>query len=93
MITLKRIISGESSILFITHEEEGGYQFLDGEDCTDEDASVIALELILKHDPTVAEIACLPPGFFATRKTADDAWEIGLLHDDEDGEYEDEDED
>jgi hypothetical protein len=41
----------------------------------------------------VAEIACLPPGFFATRKTADEPWEIGLLHDDEDGEFEDEDED
>jgi len=95
MLSLKRIFEAGAPILLVVHEEDGGYQFLDGEDCSDGDAAIVGLEAVLKHDPTIAEIACLPPGWFAARQTVNDAWQIGVNDsddEDEDEELEDEDE-
>lgn len=82
MITLKRIIKGGAPILYIVHDDDG-YQFLDGEPCTEEDGAVVGLEAMLNIDPTLAEIACLPPGFCASRKEATGPWSVWLREEDE----------
>lgn len=89
MLSLKRIFQQGAPILLVLHDEDGGYQFLDGEDCTDEDAAVVALEAVLAHDPTIAEIACLPPGWYAARDSVSDPWQIGE-HDSDGDDDEDE---
>ena len=76
MITLKRIVFDGAPILMVTHDTDGGYQFLDAQNCTEEEAAIVALEEILSLDPTLAEIACLPPGFCAGRKSPEDPWAV-----------------
>ena len=76
-ISLKRILERRVPILFVTHDaEDGAWQFLDGsDDLQPEDSCVIALESVVKLDPTVRELADLPPGWVAWRENQDSAWQ------------------
>ncbi len=84
MITAKRIIEGKSSVLYVTHDPEEGYQFLDGGEVTDDDAAVVALEAMVKLDPTLMEISTLAPGWVAARETPDGPWTVFPMDDDDD---------
>ncbi|MCC5786128.1 MAG: hypothetical protein JJU33_05455 [Phycisphaerales bacterium] len=81
VVTLKRILDGGRPVLYVFHDDEGGWQFLDGDDITEEDASIVGLEVIVEHDPTLVEVAALPHGFFAYRESVDAPWQVGY-HDD-----------
>jgi len=75
-ITLKKIISGEQPILFVSHDQEDhGWQFLSGDSFAADDSAVIALKEIVELDPTTLPLADLPPGWIATRRSANAAWE------------------
>ncbi len=90
MLSLRRVFQEGAPIRLVVHGADGGYQFLDGEDCTDDDACVVELEEVLKLDPTIAEVACLLPGFSAYRESPDDAWRVFENdEDDEEGEEND----
>jgi hypothetical protein len=74
-ITLKRIVAGIAPILLVTHDSEDGcWQFLDGGEISDEDASVVALREILNLDPTIEEVADLPFGWVAERTAVGTSW-------------------
>ncbi|QDV35487.1 hypothetical protein [Tautonia plasticadhaerens] len=74
-ITLDRILSGDSPLRLVSHDEEdGAWQFLDGEHVFEEDAVVVALGEILQFDPGLAELADLPVGWSAWRATPGAAW-------------------
>lgn len=73
--TLKRITRGESPILKVRHDEEdGGWQFLDGDDFVLEEASLVCLRTITEIDPSVLELADLPLGWVAERASIDAPW-------------------
>lgn len=75
-ITLRRILQGTAPILVVTHDEEDGmWQFLDGEEATESDAMVVGLAEIVAHDPSVAALADLPLGWYAFRDSTQDPWE------------------
>ncbi|MFI4916503.1 MAG: hypothetical protein ACIAS6_08375 [Phycisphaerales bacterium JB060] len=82
-LSLKRIFSEGQPILYVCHDEEGGYQFLDGGEASEDDAAVVALEEVYALDPTIAEVACLPPGWEAFRERVEDPWRLMLPPDDE----------
>lgn len=82
-VTLRRIAFDGAPVLLVIHDTGGGYHFLDGEEWTMNDAAVAALEEMLALDPTLAETACLPPGYCAGRKSPEDPWEVGEFKDEE----------
>ncbi len=84
VISLKRILLGESDVRLVIHDEEGGWQFLDGNDVTEDDAGMIELGEVVEHDPTLVEVAALPLGFFAIRESVDSPWQVGWAGDEDD---------
>jgi hypothetical protein len=76
VITLKRILQAEQPIRYVSHDaDDGGWQFLDGGDVHDEDATLVGLGTILRFDPIVGELADLPLGWYAWRSTVDEPWQ------------------
>jgi hypothetical protein len=85
-ITLWRIIrpvDGQPPrpILFVSHNaDDHGWQFLDGDDVTPKNGAVVGMGCMLDRDPTLIEIADLPPGWVATRSKPGATWKR-QLHD------------
>ena len=76
VITLTRIVRGGKPILFVTHDEDdGGWQFLDGDDVDVKDAMVVGLGRIAALDPSILELSDLPLGWKAWRETPDGPWQ------------------
>ncbi|MEM1167236.1 MAG: hypothetical protein AAGI30_13210 [Planctomycetota bacterium] len=75
-VTLNRIFDDGRPITYASHDEDGTWQFLDGEDCTESDAAIVALKTIVDHDPTMRELAALPHGFAAVRGTIEGPWQV-----------------
>ncbi len=79
-ITLRRIVlpaRGQQPrpILRITHDlDDHGWQFLDGDAMTMDDAAIVGMQEILNQDPSVAEVADMPPGWTATRTAPGAPW-------------------
>jgi len=71
----RSVVAGEMPILRVSHDEDdGAWQFLDGQVPRIEERKVVSLAYILKLDPTVEGVADLPLGWIATRATAEDSW-------------------
>ncbi|MGL4462213.1 MAG: DUF4262 domain-containing protein [Planctomycetia bacterium] len=75
-VSLRRIVDRQSPILYVTHDEDDhGWQFLDGGDVEPADAAVVCMAEVLTLDPTVREVADLPPGGRAWRSAPGEPWE------------------
>ncbi len=62
-------------ILLVSHYlNEEGWAFLAGKAFSVEDGQIVALKNIIALDPTVEEIAGLPPGWSAIRQFVGDEW-------------------
>lgn len=76
VITLTRILTGESSICLVTHDDDDeSWQFLDGEHAFEHAAAVVGLGEMLEFDPTLAVLADLPLGWYAWRASTDADWQ------------------
>ena len=75
VISLTRIISGSQPILYVVHDKDGDWQFLDGGDVSEEDAATVALRNIAKRDPSIKSLADLPIGWAAERTAVDQEWQ------------------
>ena len=74
-ITLRRILEGGNLIRLVNHSSHDGmWQFLDGDPVDEQDAVVVGLGTVLRHDPSVAEVATLPLGQRAWRDSEADPW-------------------
>jgi len=74
-ISLKSVVFAGKPILLVSHDEEDhSWQFLDGENLDPNEAAVVSMEEIVKLDPSLLEIADLPPGFIARRATPTSPW-------------------
>jgi hypothetical protein len=74
-ISVRSVVLGAQPILFVSHDaEDRGWQFLDGGTADLANALVVAMEEIIKGDPSLLEIADLPPGWSASRATATSPW-------------------
>ena len=66
-----------SPILHVSHHHDGFWEFSGFESNIKEDEILsVALEEIILLDPTVSDIADLPYGFKAVRKTKESPWRI-----------------
>jgi hypothetical protein len=72
---MRQIMDGSENILLVSHDEDDhGWQFIGTSDASMADAMLVALEEIVKVDPTVLEIADLKPGWQAIRETVGGPW-------------------
>ena len=78
VITLRRILDGAEHILHVIHDsEDHGWQFLSGSDAHEAEAAVVALGTIVDLDPSVSEVADIPPGWRAWRDWKGQDWNRG----------------
>lgn len=78
VIALAPILRGVSPLLLVTRDEDdGSWQFLDGEHVFEEDAALISLGEMARFDPTIFELADLPLGGFAWRPGPEASWRRG----------------
>ena len=74
-ITSTHITRRGLPVLQVTHyEDDHSWGFQSGLAMTTEDGQVVAMREILEMDPTVAEVADLPPGWSAERRTVGGEW-------------------
>jgi hypothetical protein len=83
-ITVRAVLEG-APILHVSHDaDDHGWQFLDGRDADVAEARLIGMHEALKLDPSLREIADLPPGWVARRSSRDAPWDR-IVHEDRDG--------
>jgi hypothetical protein len=77
VFTSRRILSGQVSICFVTHDEEdGAWQFHPRDGAANEgDAAVAGLQTIFELDPSVGSLADLPLGWSAWRDEGSSIWQ------------------
>jgi hypothetical protein len=74
--SLRSIVFQGAPILYVSHDaDDHGWQFLDGGDVTEADACLIALQEAVTLDRSVLELADLPPGWVAWRRSPSDPWQ------------------
>lgn len=76
VITLKEILDGTKTVLYVSHDEEDGmWQFLDGSDELEADhARIVTLEEMLEIDESFSLLWDLPPGWIAERVSNKALW-------------------
>jgi hypothetical protein len=75
VIALRRVLRGEAPLRLVSHDEDdGSWQFLDGEHVVEDDATVVLLGEMLQFDPSLAALAGLPPGWYAYRLGREGPW-------------------
>ena len=66
--TMRQVLDGSEPILLVSHDaDDHGWQFIGSSDASMKDAKLVCLEEIVRVDPTVLEVADLPPGWEAIR--------------------------
>ena len=75
VLTMKKIMKENSSIVYVSHDEEDGmWQFHDGSDVGIDDAMVVSLEEVVSRDNTIKELYNLPLGWIAWRDAKNSEW-------------------
>lgn len=74
VITTKRIVMEDRPITYVVHEPDGGWQFLDGDDVTEEDGTMVHMDHLVGAHPRLREVADLPRGWEAEYEPPDGAW-------------------
>jgi hypothetical protein len=73
--TMRQVLDGSEPILLVSHSaDDHGWQFIGTSDASMADAKLVCLEHIVRLDPTVLEVANLPPGWQAIREHVGGAW-------------------
>lgn len=75
-ITCVHILDENEHILYVSHDDDGYWQFLCDKDHNTEDAKVVALQTIYEIDNSIKEIANLGYGQSAYRKDKNSKWNI-----------------
>ena len=74
-LTMRQILEGTEPILLVSHDEDDhGWQFIGTSDASVKDGRLVCLETIVRIDPTVLEVADLPPGWQAVRNSPGEKW-------------------
>jgi hypothetical protein len=78
VITPRQVMEQGWPILLVAHDDEEprGWQFLNGRGDTDDPKNGIPVhaEHVIERDPSVVELADLPPGWEARRKSEGSPW-------------------
>ena len=74
--TCCHVLDEHAPILYVSHDEDGYWQFLCGREHTPEEARVVSLEDILCTDGSVADLAGLDHGEYAEAEDEYSDWVI-----------------
>lgn len=75
VLTMRQVLEGLEPVLSVSHDaDDHGWQFIGSSDAAVEDGRVVCLADIVKRDPTVLQVADLPPGWQAVRKGTGRPW-------------------
>jgi hypothetical protein len=80
VFTTKSVIFGRQPVFLVTHnEKDGAWQFLPRGGARDvKDGAIVLLREMIERDATLAELADLPVGWRAWRKSPDSPWLRGM---------------
>ena len=82
VITRKSIINGKAKVMLVFHHEDDGlWEFTDGEDFAEEEAAVVALSEMVQLDSTLQELSDLPVGCGAFRDDEGSHWKWFVIED------------
>lgn len=75
-ISLRQIVKEAAPVLLVSHDKDDhGWQFLDGsESSSSADAMIVSMSQVIESDPTLFELADLPPGWRAWRESVNEPW-------------------
>ena len=77
-ITLRAVLDG-APILLVSHDaDDDGWQFLDGSAVDIDNAALISMAEAVALDPSIREVADMPPGWTAWRSARGEPWQRGL---------------
>jgi hypothetical protein len=72
---MRQILDGSEPILLVVHDEDDNcWQFIGTTDASVAESKAVSLEEIVRLDPTVLEVADLPPGWQAVRDEVAGEW-------------------
>ncbi len=74
--TCCHVLEDNKPILYVSHDEDGCWQFLCGQAHTEEEARVVSLEEIVTLDKAMGKLAKLKCGEYAERDTNTSKWII-----------------
>ena len=69
----------KNDITYVSHDlEDGAWQFFSSDEIAnfEKEARLVSLKNIIEIDPSVVEIADMPEGYYAVRKSKKDNWII-----------------
>ncbi|MCX4460442.1 hypothetical protein OG585_51580 (plasmid) [Streptomyces sp. NBC_01340] len=76
-IIQRSVSAGEFPALTVIHDDEDDWLVSDGvHDPNGGASSVLHLQHVVDSDPSLAQLATMPPGYVARRSTAADTWVI-----------------
>jgi hypothetical protein len=70
-----KVALGQSPIRQVSHEWDGGWQFLDATTDEPEECMALCMGCVFESDPSLHEIADLPVGWGAFRQGIGEPWE------------------
>jgi hypothetical protein len=76
VFTTTHVVRNNSPIVYVSHDEDGSWQFFGNEPVSVKDAMVVGLGEIISLDKTILQIADLSIGFSAHRDSQKNKWEI-----------------
>jgi hypothetical protein len=76
--TSKQIIEEMMPILFVSHDEDGDWQFLSGFENDGADVRIVGMEEILRWDESLRGLSFLAPGMEASRETVTEEWIVSV---------------
>lgn len=82
VFTTSFVVKDKHEITYVTHDaEDGAWQFFSNDDFDNyEDvAMLVSMEEIIKIDQSVLEIADMSLGYYASRESKIDSWEINKI--------------
>lgn len=77
-MVMKSVLSGERPVLQVLHDPDNGWGFADGVDDPNTPGGAVAAHIshVTRLDPTLAEMAKLPPGTLADRLEVGGEWHV-----------------
>lgn len=74
VFTTRQVLQGSEPVREVYHGRDGDWQFLCGTTLNTEDLKLVCLGCMVEVDPTIGELADMPPGWCGTRQARGEAW-------------------
>ena len=72
---MRQVLDGSEPIMLVSHDaDDHSWQFIGTSDAAVADGRIVSLEEIVNLDPTVLNVADLPPGWQAVRDEVGGEW-------------------